>query len=125
LILLFEVNLSDYWQRHYLFAQEGSWCTKKISKTFINNLLINVVVPFLFFYSKYLDTESYLERALDFLRQIKAEENAIVRGFKNLNILAHNALQSQALLQLKKEHCEKKNCLNCSIAYSMLSADNM
>ncbi|MEZ4978230.1 MAG: DUF2851 family protein [Chitinophagales bacterium] len=120
---LFKIEVSAYWQKHYFFAQEASWCTKNISYPFINSLVINVVVPFLFFYAKYLDEEKYFLRALDLLREIKSEENSVIRGFRKLNFTVENALQSQALLQLKRAYCEKKNCLNCRIAFSMLSGD--
>ena len=38
----------------------------------------------------------------------------------SIGILAENAFQSQSLLQLKKEYCDAKKCLQCAIGTFLL-----
>ena len=41
--------------------------------------------------------------------------NHIVRLWEQCGLKAENAGDSQALIQLKKEYCDKKDCLRCRI----------
>lgn len=40
--------------------------------------------------------------------------------WEQCGIKAANASDSQALIQLKKEYCDKKKCLYCRIGYEYL-----
>ena len=64
--------------------------------------------------------EKYCDRAFDFLEELKAENNHIVRMWKECGLPVENAGDSQALIQLKKEYCDKKECLRCRIGYEYL-----
>ena len=67
-----------------------------------------------------MNDELFQTRALRFLEELPAEKNTITRHWIELGIKNSNAYQSQALLQLKNEHCKQKNCLNCSIGNKLL-----
>ena len=60
--------------------------------------------------------EKYCDRAFDFLEELKAENNHIVRMWKECGLPVENAGDSQALIQLK-EYCDRKECLRCRIGY--------
>ena len=62
-----------------------------------------------------------MEKAVGWLEQIKAENNFITRNFKEREVVAQNAMQSQALIQLKNNYCDKKRCLECRIGYLLLN----
>ena len=47
---IFDVNVSDYWLHHYNFEKQSKYKSKFISKSFIDLLLINAIVPFKFAY---------------------------------------------------------------------------
>ena len=64
------------------------------------------------------------ERAIQWLEKIKAENNITIRHFTALGIKPENAMQSQALLQLKNEYCDNKRCLECRIGHFLLSKEN-
>ena len=64
--------------------------------------------------------EEYCARAGAFLEELKAEYNYITRMWEQCGIKAANASDSQALIQLKKEYCDKKKCLYCRIGYEYL-----
>jgi hypothetical protein len=64
--------------------------------------------------------EVWCDRAFDFLEQLKAEQNHIVRMWAECGLEASSAGDSQALIQLKKEYCDKKDCLRCRFGYEYL-----
>ena len=61
------------------------------------------------------------------LASVPAERNAIITRFKEAKVMPQHAFDSQALIQLKKEYCDKKKCLYCKIGHSFLlkSSDGM
>jgi hypothetical protein len=117
---LFELNISGYWENHYTFGKKSIKRSKHTGKTFIDVLLINVVVPFLFSYGELNNNESYKEKALTWLDLIDAENNKITREFEKLEFPIKSALFSQGLLTLKQEYCDKHRCLNCLIGNNIL-----
>jgi hypothetical protein len=110
---------SGYWKDHYSFGKQSKSGTKLMSDAFIDLLLINVVLPLKFFYMRthgqFNDTEF-----IDLAQSLAAEKNSIIRKFDALRPQATNVLESQALLQLKSEYCEKKQCLRCAIGNWLL-----
>lgn len=57
------------------------------------------------------------------LESMDAENNHIIQQFEKLGVVANDALQSQALLQLKKEYCDPKRCLECRIGQLLIKSD--
>ena len=84
-------------------------------------IAINTIIPVLFAYGKSISDDALLERALRFLETLKPEKNARVREFEKAGILPENAADSQALIQLGKEYCDKRECLFCQIGHTLLS----
>ena len=75
----------------------------------------------LFAYGRHKSNETLCDRAFDFLEQIRAEDNHIVRMWKRVGIEAKNAGDSQALIQLKNCYCDRKDCLRCRFGYEYLA----
>lgn len=119
--LLFHVNASEYWQTHYIPGEESPRKNKYIGDASLDIMIINAVVPLVFSYGKRINNESLIDRALNYLEQIKPESNSIVNRFGKYGVLAENAYDSQALIQLKREYCEKKKCMYCRIGHKILS----
>ena len=67
-------------------------------------LTINTVVPMLFAYGRHKEDDRLCDRAFDFLEELKAEDNHIVRMWKQCGLDVENAGDSQALIQLKNEY---------------------
>jgi len=116
---LFAVSANDYWNTHYNFDKESNFKKKKISKSFIDLIIINTIVPLRFAYLNYMGKENS-EEIIDLIRQIQPEKNAIIQKFNYFNINAKTALDSQSLLQLKKEYCDKNKCLSCNIGINLI-----
>lgn len=89
----------------------------------IDNLMINTVCPILFAYGKFQKDEVQKEKALNWLQSLRAEKNAITKGFERLKVENNNASDSQALIQLRNFYCEKHRCLECNIGAAILGRD--
>lgn len=117
----FKVNASKYWNNHYQFGEETTpSSTKNLGINTINNIIINVVVPFTFVYGKFKQDEALVEKALSLLEKTKPETNIIVKNWKELGVKSANAMQTQSLIELKNNYCSPKKCLNCSIGNNIL-----
>jgi hypothetical protein len=117
---MFGVVANDYWHYHYIFDEETDCKIKTLGKQMIDNIIINTVVPILFSYGLHHNEEYFKEKAINWLEEVSPEKNSITKGFEILGFANKNAFDSQALLQLKKEYCDKRNCLQCSIGNSLL-----
>ena len=104
----FRIPPSGYWETHYHFRYASPRKEKTIGENALNILLINTVVPMLFAYGLHNKRPEYCERATRLLESIPPEKNTIVTTFYNAGITVRHAGDSQALIQLKREYCEKK-----------------
>jgi hypothetical protein len=117
---LLKINQSTYWEKHYDF---GKTCHRKLSGigvTSIQNVLSNTFVPILSAYSKHINSEYYLAKAVKVLESIPAENNHIIRKWVQQGIIPNNSFESQGLIELSNSYCYKKKCLNCSLGADVL-----
>ncbi|SHL09396.1 DUF2851 family protein [Xylanibacter ruminicola] len=113
-------QVTPYWETHYTFGSTSSKNEKHLSYGSLNLLMINTAIPMLFAYGRHTTKEVLCDRAFDFLEQIKAENNYIIRMWQQVGLPVKTAGDSQALIQLKKEYCDKKDCLRCRFGYEYL-----
>lgn len=118
-----KTSVTPYWETHYTFGSSSEKNEKNLSPFSLNLLMINTAIPMLFAYGRHKSSDKLCDRAFDFLEQLKAENNFIVRMWKQCGLKVENAADSQALIQLKKEYCDKKDCLRCRIGYEYLKRD--
>ncbi|WP_243739413.1 DUF2851 family protein [Flavicella sediminum] len=116
---LFDLKTSSYWETHYTFGKISSKKSKKISKAFVDLLLINTIIPVMYTYQKIKGSHEF-EKLEKLVQLIKPEKNTIISNFNKLEIVAKNAMDSQALIQLKNEYCKPKKCLHCAIGLQLL-----
>lgn len=119
LYLLFDVCASEYWNDHFTFGKSTKKRTKKLTKKFIDLLIINSILPLKFCYSQQLGNDIN-EDILKIISKIKKEDNSIISNFKVLEVIPKNAKDSQAILQLYNEYCTKNRCLECAIGTELL-----
>jgi hypothetical protein len=116
---LLQTSASEYWDTHYVFGSPSKKRRKKISKSFVDLLVVNTVVPLKFAYGFFQKSSSF--EGLEILIQsVKPESNSIIEHFKNLGVEVLSALESQSLLELKNHYCDSKKCLECSIGIKIL-----
>lgn len=116
---LLNISASSYWQNHYQFDKESPNKSKMLSKPFIDLVVINTIIPLQFAYS-IIRGESIAEDLIDFINEVDSEKNAIIDKFNSFGIKSQSAFESQALLELKNEYCERKACLKCAIGLELL-----
>jgi len=114
------VSATGYWETHYLFDAASAGKKKHIGEAAIEGLLINTIVPFLFIYGTYRGDEPMKARSLQLLEQLKPEKNALLTDWNSMGIQAQTAGESQALLQLRTEYCNKNRCLECALGHRIL-----
>lgn len=117
---LMSTHVTPYWTTHYTFGNAGTKNTKNLSTSSLNLLIINTVVPMLFAYGRHKSDDKLCDRAFDFLEEMRAEDNHITRMWQKVGLNVENAGDSQALIQLKNEYCDKKDCLRCRFGYEYL-----
>ena len=115
----FAVTTSEYWQTHYQFDKISPKKSKKLTKSFIDLLLINTIIPIQFAYAKNQGKE-ITEELIALMQSLDSEKNAILDKFKSIGISTKNAFEAQTLLQLKSEYCNKSRCLDCAIGSELL-----
>jgi len=113
------VSTSAFWKTHYTFEKESKKSNKYLTKSFVDLLLINAIIPLKFVYLKSLGKEDF-SSILKIMDEIKPEKNSIISKFSDFKIKSKNAFETQALLQLKNEYCTKQLCLQCEIGKELL-----
>lgn len=116
---LFNTSVSEYWETHYQFDKISPKKKKALSKSFIDLLIINTIIPLRFAFAKSQGRE-ISENLISLLNQVPPENNAIIGKFATFGIKSSNAFVSQSLLQLKNEYCNKGRCLECAIGMQLL-----
>ena len=118
--LFTSLAINPYWETHYHFKKTSVKNSPQIGKFSVQNILINTICIFFYVYGKYTDQDKYMEKAFGLLNFLPAEKNAIVAPYQVAGIVMDSAATTQALLQLNKNYCCQKKCLNCTIGIKIL-----
>ncbi len=116
---ILDIETSEFWKSHYTFSKTSKVSKKALTKSFIDLLVINTIIPLQFTYAK-VQGRPIEDHIFNFMRQIGVEKNSIVFKFLSLKPLEKHALMSQAFLQLKQNYCDKNKCLQCAIGNSLI-----
>jgi hypothetical protein len=117
--LFFKVGASPYWDTHFNFGVTSVRRRKVLTKKFVDLLLINTIIPLNYCYAKKIGKD-VSEELIQLASQIPREENSIVKKFNDLRPIAFFAYQSQAVLELKTNYCDKRRCVDCAIGNAIL-----
>ena len=82
-------------------------------------ILINTIIPVRFAYEQSLQKENS-QKTIDLIEAVQPEKNIVIDKFAAIGISATNAFETQSLLQLKREYCEAKKCLQCAVGVYLL-----
>lgn len=118
---LLDVEVNIFWKTHYTFEKESKKSSKKLSKSFIDLLIINTIIPLKFVYCKSKNSLNENE-ILEMLESLHPEKNSIISNFEKLKVTIENSFKTQALLELYKGYCSKKRCLDCAIGNQLLKS---
>lgn len=114
------VSTTPYWDTHSAFGHASVNRTKTLSAASVDSLIINAVVPVLSAYAVHRSDERLQQRAFDMLEALPTEHNSIVSTWAECGLTVATAADSQALIQLKRCYCDKRDCLRCRFGYEAL-----
>lgn len=121
---LFKHSASDYWINTLTRYSNERNVAARVGSIMSSIIAINAVVPLLFTYSNYIESHAINERSLDILHTLNAENNIIIRKWHSYKDIAHNAFESQALIQLSTEYCKRGRCKECPLAKIVVDTNN-
>lgn len=119
---ILNTEVSDYWKDHYQFNIFSVDKKKFLGDASYRTILINAIVPFTFLYAQEKGDEKLMKKAFGWLEEEKAESNFIVKMWEECGFVFDTALQSQAIIQLYREYCEKHQCLTCRIGQEVFKS---
>lgn len=119
LYAIFQVEVHEFWDTHVSFHKTVKRQSRRLTRNFINLLVINTIIPMKFVYARFLGGD-ITEQLIALLRAVPAEKNTVIAKFVDLQVQANTAMESQGLLELKSEFCDKKRCLYCAIGDQIL-----
>jgi hypothetical protein len=91
------------------------------NKSILQNILVNAIPLFLYRKAHLENEVSYINQAIELLKYLPTESNYITRKWSVIGIVPKNAFDSQAHLEIYKQFCTRKRCLNCSIGIKLLN----
>lgn len=112
---LFCVEASEYWKNHFVPARESINVSKRIGKEKSHILGINLVVPIQIAYSDNIGKRELRNRAMTLLGILPAENNRYTRRWQQEGLFLKNAKESQAVIQIVTEYCQKERCAECPV----------
>ena len=113
---LLDVQASDYWDTRYKPGVPATRQVKRLGNSMKTVIVINAIIPFLFIYGRERKEERYCDKAIQWLEELEAERNHVTEAWTKQGVELKSALQSQALLQIKREYCDAHRCLHCEVS---------
>lgn len=118
---MLNVTANDFWHYHYRLEKPSGFLPKTLGRSMIHNIIINTVVPMLYAYGKIMNEPADMVKAMDWLKALPAEHNQGTRYFEDDHWQPGDAFSSQAILEMEKNYCQLKRCLECDIGLRLLS----
>jgi hypothetical protein len=115
-----QFQLPEFWQKHTSFSHKELKHTQSFSKQLKELVIINVVVPFLYWQGVYNQQSNKIEIVFELLEKIPAEQNNVTAYWKKMKLNVNSAFESQGLLELINEFCSNNKCLSCQIGTKIL-----
>ncbi|MCD8301899.1 MAG: DUF2851 family protein [Prevotellaceae bacterium] len=117
---LLSATTSDYWLTHTLPGKPVAPRKLNLTKSTRCLLIVNAVVPVLYAYAISHGDDNLKEHLFGILRGMPAEDNRILRVWKECGLGVSSVADSQALIELKTNYCDRSDCLRCSFGYEYL-----
>ncbi len=117
---LLDITAGVFWDYHYQLDETSPWLPKKLGSDTTVYLLINAVAPMLFAYGQAMDVAACRQTAVHWLWSLPAESNQVVQHWQRLGLPVSQAADSQALLELSKNYCHARKCLDCRVGQHLI-----
>lgn len=116
----FDIRTSLYWKNHFRFGKITNQKSAAAGLDLIQRIAINFVIPFQFLLAEINHLPDVKASALELLNDLDVEDNILIRNWKKIGIIPVSAAESQSLIHLKNEYCDKRLCLSCAIGHAIL-----
>jgi hypothetical protein len=120
---LFMVPVHPYWNSHSAFDRKASLPHRSLGADSAVSILINTVVPFMYCYGKRRGDTYASERALHLMTLLPGEQNTITKHWQEIGMTNAHAGESQGLIHLKREYCDRRSCVSCAIGNYIITAN--
>jgi hypothetical protein len=122
-----DIKISDYWINHYNFKKERKDVSASIGSSRIIDIIINVILPFLYLYSGAFQKNELKERIMEVYFSTKGyNKNEVTRVMETqMFYLIKTISESQGIIQLHNFFCVKEKCKDCRIWRELYSTDNI
>src|SRR6218665_3427819 len=115
------VNPPSYWNEHFHIGKRKQRpLSGALTKAAAENIVINAVAPFLFWYGQKHGNIVLLNKAVELLELLPQEKNRILERWQKMIQFPDNARFGQAVLELNNQWCIPKKCLKCLIGKEVL-----
>lgn len=118
---IIRIKPDNYWSNHYKLDGKEVKTLSAPGKQTVQNISLNTMVPFLFFYGKQTGDYKHTEASIDIFSMMDFELNHKTKLFIKAGLKYKTASDSQALLNLYDNYCKKKACLKCAVAADIFS----
>ena len=112
------INVSGYWRNNYKFGKPGKLSVNPVGKERINDLTVNVILPFVYLYAKIFCKINLTNRILYIFKKEKYKNkgNEVTRVMEKQTGKKINTISDeQALIQLQNLYCVRGRCRECEI----------
>lgn len=118
---ILDIDFIGYWESRFTLGQPSPRATKKaLSDASLDLLIINAIAPLTFALGVLQGDRELEEAAADLLLSIPAERNTLIRDWQRAGIVPRDAFESQGLIQLRKQYCDRNECLRCRIGNRLM-----
>lgn len=112
--------VSSYWKTHLDFGRLGTLSQTSLSEGVLNLLHINAVLPLNAYYFSCHNRNHAQQDWMEVLEDLPAENNYVIKLWKDAGFRVPNAFYSQAFLMIYKNYCSQRQCLRCKIGQLIL-----
>jgi hypothetical protein len=124
---LFKPAKDIYWESHYNLGKISKSQNKLLGRQRFEDIVINVLIPFIYLYSTEYKDEIIKNNALLLFNNLKIKpDNSIIKLIseqliKQRKIRIDSPAKEQAVIQLYNFYCIREKCRECKIGKNVLS----
>lgn len=112
-----ELKFLNTWESRCAVPGSGIF---QLTDRSIQLLIMNCIIPLIYAMGKYKGEMDHMQMAADRICELKPESNHIVKLWETCGVAINHAGDSQAVIQLQREYCDKKKCLQCCFGMEYL-----
>lgn len=118
---LLEPDEDYYWSKNYYFSKPSKKCHKLLGTERLNDILINVIIPLVYFYSVTFNSNDVKRNVISFYNLAKINSHNSILNVIETQLLDRRGLRinspsfDQAAIQLYSFYCTRERCNVCDI----------